>query len=570
MPASAESAPPVRRPRAPGQVAGAVPGPAEGPPVGQRVPGTRVVEQGEPQPDVAGQVVGAAAQHVAVLEQGGEQAGQPSLTVDPGPDDHARQAGVERQVDHLAAQPGRRVGLVGFERTQLDEQGAGVGQRAWRRRIEERQRRRIGAPHRELEGQSREVGVADLGIGERPPGGVLDLRPQPHGDPGPEASGPARPLVGRRLGRRHGVESGQAGAGIEHRPPGRPAVDDDRHALDGQARLGDVGGEHDLAPAGQARRQRGVLLAGGQRAVQHVDVDGLAVEGGAQLGLGAADLARPGQEHQHVALGLAAQDAADRAHDGRLEVLAGPSRLPAHVDRVGAALAGHDRRGLVLAAEQRGDAVAVERRRHHEEAQVGTQVTASVERQGQPEIGLQAALVELVEDDQADAVERGVALQPPGEDALGHHLDAGVGADGPVVAGAVADRVADPLAAHRGHPPGGRSCGEAPGFEHDDAAIAEPGLVQERGRDRRRLAGTRWRLEHGHASAGEGGAQIVEALEDRETHDPGAGGLTAGASTGGTSAAGTGPRAATSCSRARATRDRMVPTGQPQTSAAVA
>ena len=47
--------------------------------------------------------------------------------------------------------------------------------------------------------------------------------------------------------------------------------------------------------------------------------------------------------------------------------------------------------------------------------------------QGEGQVGVQAALVELVEDHAADPVERRVVLQQPEQDAVGHHLDAGRG-----------------------------------------------------------------------------------------------------------------------------------------------
>ena len=83
---------------------------------------------------------------------------------------------------------------------------------------------------------------------------------------------------------------------------------------------------------------------------------------------------------------------------------AGPGAVePAGLDRPGAALGGDDRR----AAHQRGDRGGVEGRRHDEEAQVGAQRAADLERQRQAEVGLQRALVELVEDHAADAGELG-------------------------------------------------------------------------------------------------------------------------------------------------------------------
>ena len=97
-------------------------------------------------------------------------------------------------------------------------------------------------------------------------------------------------------------------------------------------------------------------------------------------------------------------------------------------------------------AEQPGDGRAIERRRHDEEAQVVAQLRLRVEHQREPEVGLQTALVEFVEDHAARPLERRVALQLPREDAFGHDFDAGPRADARVGARAVADRVAGGLA----------------------------------------------------------------------------------------------------------------------------
>ena len=104
--------------------------------------------------------------------------------------------------------------------------------------------------------------------------------------------------------------------------------------------------------------------------------------------------------------------------------------------------------------EHGGEPGDVGRRRHRQDAQVGSQVRAGVERQRQAEVGRQVALVDLVEDDEPDAVERRVVLQSAGEHALGDHLDARRPTDVALVAGLVADPVADRLAEQGGHPPG--------------------------------------------------------------------------------------------------------------------
>ena len=76
------------------------------------------------------------------------------------------------------------------------------------------------------------------------------------------------------------------------------------------------------------------------------------------------------------------------------------------LDRMGAALAFDHRR----AAHQRRETRAVERRRHGEQAQVRPQRRLRVERQGEAEIAVEAALVDLVEQHRRDAGKLGIGL----------------------------------------------------------------------------------------------------------------------------------------------------------------
>jgi hypothetical protein len=75
------------------------------------------------------------------------------------------------------------------------------------------------------------------------------------------------------------------------------------------------------------------------------------------------------------------------------------------------------------AAEELADARAVDGRRHHQELELLTQALLQVARQRQPEVGIERALVELVEQHRGNAVERRVVEHHAGEHALGHHLD---------------------------------------------------------------------------------------------------------------------------------------------------
>ena len=98
----------------------------------------------------------------------------------------------------------------------------------------------------------------------------------------------------------------------------------------------------------------------------------------------------------------------------------------------------------------------------------GRSAAAALEREREAEVGLQRALVELVEDHAADAGEVGVGLEHPGQDALGHHLDAA--ARHRLAADAVADAAPDRLAEAFGQPLGGGAGGDAARLEHQDAA----------------------------------------------------------------------------------------------------
>ena len=243
--------------------------------------------------------------------------------------------------------------------------------------------------------------------------------------------------------------------------------------------------------------QRQHAHRGGERVAQHP--------------LGAPDLRLAREEGEHVA-GFPVERVAHRAGDRLLDAVLRPARPPARLDRVRPPLARHDGRR----PQQPRDGGAVERGRHDEEAQVVAQQLARLQRERQPQIRLQAALVELVEDHEPDALERRVLVQHPREHALGHHLDARARRDARVEAHAVAHRVADALAEGARHPVRGGAGGEAPRLEHHDRAAAEPRLVEQGERHARRLAGAGRRLEHGGGAAAQGVAQRGQGVVDRE------------------------------------------------------
>jgi hypothetical protein len=152
--------------------------------------------------------------------------------------------------------------------------------------------------------------------------------------------------------------------------------------------------------------------------MQRRDVDG-AGDPARQPFRRARDLRLPRQEDQRRA-GLGAQ----RLQSDRRHLILKP--------RAGVALdiAGLDRKGAALAldhgrpVQQTGHTRAVDRRGHDDEAEIVAQ-RHGVDGEREPEIAIEAALVELVEQHSRHAGQGRIVQDHAGEHALGHDLDPG-------------------------------------------------------------------------------------------------------------------------------------------------
>jgi hypothetical protein len=96
--------------------------------------------------------------------------------------------------------------------------------------------------------------------------------------------------------------------------------------------------------------------------------------------------------------------------------------------------------------------------------------------------------MELVEDQNAHALQCRVPLQPPREHPLGHNLDARRASYAPLASHPVAHRLAHALATQLGEPPCRGTSRNAARLEHHDRLVAAPGRVEECERHHRRLA----------------------------------------------------------------------------------
>jgi hypothetical protein len=118
-----------------------------------------------------------------------------------------------------------------------------------------------------------------------------------------------------------------------------------------------------------------------------------------------------------------------------------------------------------------------------------------MERQREAEVGHEVALVKFVENDEADTVERRIALQASCENSFGDDLDARVLSHSRFSAGSESNRPTDCLAEQFSHSMRGRSCCDAARLEHDDPTI-EPWDPEHRKRNERRLPGARRSLQN--------------------------------------------------------------------------
>ena len=372
------------------------------------------------------------------------------------------------------------------------------------RGIQPGQRRRlISAPLREVERERREVGLDDLGRRLRREAALRALAPQAVAGPLGDASGAARALVGSGARDAPGLEAAHAGHRIEGRAAHQSRIDDRAHAGQRETGLGDVGGEDHTAAPSRIGLQGTRLFGRGQFAVQRQQHDRV-------IDLGhtpehherATDLARARQESEHIARALA-----QRALHGECEQPLGrlvTARQDRHRSAEVSDLHGiqttrrrdHGHRRTRRAREQRGHRGAVERGRHHDDPQIGVERRTRIEAQCESRVGLQAALVELVEQHGRHALERWVRLQHAREHALGDHLDAGVRTDPCVEPHAMADRRAHPLPQRLGHALRHRTRSQPARLEHQDLATLHPWLIEQGERHHGALAGARRGLEH--------------------------------------------------------------------------
>ena len=145
--------------------------------------------------------------------------------------------------------------------------------------------------------------------------------------------------------------------------------------------------------------------------------------------------------------------------------------------------------------------------------EVLAQVGPDVDEQRQGQVGVEVALVHLVEHDGPDADQLRIVLDPPEQQAGRDDLDTRTSTAASVSADGVPDRLAHRFAEQVRQPTGSSAGCDATGLRDDDPSGDDLG---DRGRDQGRLAGARRCLDHRDSAGAKRLGESGQARGDRE------------------------------------------------------
>ena len=178
------------------------------------------------------------------------------------------------------------------------------------------------------------------------------------------------------------------------------------------------------------------------------------------------------------------------------------------------AFAGDDRAAVQVA----GHFLDRQRGRHDHEAQLRPHGLLHQPHQPQGQIALQAALVELIEDDRADRFQKRLVVQPPQQDARRDGQDARPRPALAIEADVIADLVAQPPAALAGHPARRRPGRQPPRLQQHDLLVSRQAGVQQGRRHARGLSRAGRSTQHGVGTAPQSIKQFRQHGVDRQEH----------------------------------------------------
>ena len=336
----------------------------------------------------------------------------------------------------------------------------------------------------------------------------MALMPQPVADSRLRTSRPAPALIRARQRNPFRNEARHAGPRVETHRAGQPRIDHHPDALNGQARFGNRGRQHDLPLRFPDRSDGGVLLRSGKIAVQRADGNRPGPHIVKQR-FNFADFPGSRQEDQQAS-GLLTQGAAHHVRHPRFHGHVGTRRraVPGfHGPYPAFAPQDRDRFGGIP-FQQPEQRPGVQRGGHDEQPQIVAQSLLAIQSEGKPQVGVETALMKFVKDETADPPQFGIVLQEAGQYALRDHRDPGGGAYPALQPHAVADRLADLFTEQGRHVPGGVPGGHAPGLKHQDTVSGEPVRTEQGQRHPRGLASAGGGLKNAARTGGERRMQL--------------------------------------------------------------
>lgn len=269
------------------------------------------------------------------------------------------------------------------------------------------------------------------------------------------------------------LERADTAFGIVAGHAGHPAVNDVSNAIDGDAGLGDIGGDDDLA---ECVRGEGAILLPGLKGTVEGEIDNLFLSVDAAQGVESfVDLAASRHEDEDVAF-LSAVDDLGHCFSGlQGEVTVIWSGEVFDIDRI--TLSFGDEDGAVV--QIGGDRFGIEGGGHHEHGQIGALGLLQAFYQSEGDIAEEIALVEFVEDHRADIGESAVVLEPAQQDAFSDEADAGLTAGAIIEADLITHFSTGLGRAFRGDAGGHASGRDAAGLQNDNHFLVSNSGVEE-------------------------------------------------------------------------------------------
>lgn len=276
------------------------------------------------------------------------------------------------------------------------------------------------------------------------------------------AAGAAFALIGTSTADGLEEKCPDASVGVVTGDAGLAAVNDVADAVDGHGGFGDVGGDDDFAE--RVGLESAILVFGRKVAVERDEGEAFGGASCAQGVDGGVDFAHTRHEHEDVTRLAAIHD----LFDGVGSLIGGGAFVDlvevADFDRI--TLAFRDQDGAVVQVSC--DGFGFQGRGHDGQLKVRAGRLLEILHQRQGNIAEQVALVEFIEEDDADVAERAVILQPTEEDAFGDKTDAGAEAGLIIEADLVSDFLSKRGVAFPSDTGGHGAGGDAAWLEHHD------------------------------------------------------------------------------------------------------